>query len=167
MYHHYRKWCKDGSWRRVWLRLLANYKYLLDLSTAQIDGSHSPAKRGGEAVAYQGRKRCKTTNILLVTDKKGLVVACGKPVAGKHNDLFEIEAQLNEIFRQLAEMEIPIEGLFLNADSGFDAKILRQVLEKEGIILNCPPNRRNATHIDSDILHDDLMYKERFVIERN
>ena len=166
VYHHYRKWCKDGSWRRVWLRLLANYKYLLDLSTAQIDGSHSPAKRGGEAVAYQGRKRCKTTNILLVTDKKGLVVACGKPVAGKHNDLFEIEAQLNEIFGQLAEMEIPIEGLFLNADSGFDAKILRQVLEKEGIILNCPPNRRNATHIDSDILHDDLMYKERFVIER-
>ena len=63
VYYHYRKWCKDGSWRKVWLQLLSGYKYLLDLSTSQLDGSHSPAKCGGEAVGYQGRKRCKTARL--------------------------------------------------------------------------------------------------------
>ena len=39
VYYHYRnrvagRWCKDGSWRKVWLKLLSGYKFLLDLSTA-------------------------------------------------------------------------------------------------------------------------------------
>jgi len=166
VYHHFRKWCKDGSWRKAWLELMAKYKGLLDLSTAQLDGSHSPAKRGGEAVAYQGRKRCKTTNILLLTDRNGLVVACAKPVAGNHNDLFEIEEQVAEMKAQLLEMDIPIDGLFLNADAGFDSEALRKVLDKEGIILNAPLNKRNGSRLDSEILLDEEMYKERFVVER-
>ena len=36
----------------------------LDLSEVNFDGSHSLAKKGGESVAYQGRKKAKTTNIL-------------------------------------------------------------------------------------------------------
>lgn len=166
VYHHYRKWCKDASWRKVWQQLMSAFRSLLDLSTAQLDGSHSPAKRGGEAVAYQGRKKCKTSNILLMTDRKGIVVACAKPVAGNHNDLFEIEQQVDEMLTQLQQMQIPIEGLFLNADSGFDANILRQVLGKQDIILNAPANKRNGSRIDTDILLDDMMYKERFVVER-
>lgn len=166
VYHHYRKWCKDGSWRKVWQQLMRTHKYLLDLSTAQFDGSHSPAKRGGEAVAYQGRKKCKTTNILLLTDRNGIVVACGIPTAGNHNDLYQIELQLEEILTQLREMDIPTEGLFLNADAGFDAKIFRQALEKEEISLNAPLNPRNASRIDTDILLDEDMYKERFAVER-
>ena len=166
VYHHYRKWVKDGSWRKVWLTILAGNKGKLDLSTSQLDGSHSLAKRGGEAVAYQGRKKAKTTNILLLTDRNGLVVACSKPVAGNHNDLFEIKEQLKEMLDQLAQAQIPIEGLFINADSGFDSTKLRQVLDQHGVILNSPPNKRNGTILDSDILLDEDMYKERFVVER-
>jgi hypothetical protein len=40
------------------------------------------------------------------------------------------------------------------------------VLEKEGIMLNIPTNQRNASSIDTNILLDDQMYKERFVVER-
>lgn len=166
VYYHFRKWCKDGSWRKVWLALLKRYKALLDLSTSQLDGTHSPAKRGGEAVKYQGRKKCKTTNILLLTDRAGIVVACGKPVSGNHNDLFDIEAQIEEMLGQLQEAGIEVDGLFLNADSGFDSKKLRQVLDKHGIMLNAPPNKRNGSPLDSDILLDEDMYKERFVVER-
>lgn len=166
VFHHFRKWVKDGSWRKVWLHLTAKFKRLLDLSTVQLDGTHSPAKRGGTAVAYQGRKKCKTTNILLLTDRNGLPIACGKPVAGNHNDLYQIETQLKEMFSQLDEMGIPIEGLFLNADSGFDAESIKKILDKEGIIMNVPPNRRNTKFLDSDQLLDEEMYKERFVIER-
>jgi hypothetical protein len=33
-------------------------------------------------------------------------------------------------------------------------------------MLNAPPNKRNSSHLDSDVLLDEEMYKERFVIER-
>jgi transposase len=166
VYHHFRKWAKDRSWRKAWLALANAQKCLFDLSTAQLDGTHSLAKRGGEAVAYQGRKKGKTTNILLLTDRNGLVVACGKPLGGNHNDLYQIEEQVKEMLSQLKEAEIPAEGLFLNADAGFDSKKLRELLEIEGIMLNAPPNKRNSSHLDSDVLLDEEMYKERFVIER-
>jgi transposase len=166
IYHHFRKWCLDGSWKAAWMKITQAHKFLLDLSTAQFDGSHSPAKRGGEAVAYQGRKKCKTSNILLLTDRNGIVVGCGIPVAGNHNDLFQIERQLQQLLAQLNEMGIPVDGLFVNADSGFDAKNLRLLLDKEGIILNCPTNRRAARSLESDILFDDQMYQERFAVER-
>ena len=54
-------------------------------------GSHTPAWRGGEAVAYQGRKKHKTTNMLFLTDSQGIPLACSEPVAGNHSDLFDYQ----------------------------------------------------------------------------
>ena len=166
VFYHFRKWVKDGSWERVWKALTRAFKWLLDLSTAQFDGTHSLAKRGGDAVGYQRRKRGKTTNILLLTDRNGLVVACGIPVAGNHHDVYQIEKQLAHIFAQMREMDIPIEGLFLNADAGFDAKKARQAFEKEGVILNVAQNRRSASNYETEDFFDELMYGERFAVER-
>lgn len=117
-------------------------------------------------MAYQGRKKCKTTNILLLTDRSGTVVACGNSVAGNHNDLYRIEEQIDEMLAQLEEMDIMVDGLFLNADSGFDAEKLRQKLDEKGVALNCPPNKRNGSRSETDILLDEEMYKERFVVEQ-
>ncbi|MFT5647326.1 MAG: transposase [Aureispira sp.] len=41
VYHHYSKWCKDGSWQRVRANILNKYKGLLDLSCINLDGSHT------------------------------------------------------------------------------------------------------------------------------
>ncbi|MCP4552101.1 MAG: transposase [Bacteroidetes bacterium] len=49
-YHHFQKWCKDGSWEKDWGIVLKEHKTLLDLSSIQFDGTHTPTKRGGEAV---------------------------------------------------------------------------------------------------------------------
>ena len=57
---------KNGSWEKVWNGILKNHKNLLDLSSIQLDGTHTPAKRGGKSVAYQGRKRSKTPLIRLL-----------------------------------------------------------------------------------------------------
>jgi len=35
------------------------------MSVVNLDGTHTPAKRGGEAVGYRGWKKCKTSNRLL------------------------------------------------------------------------------------------------------
>ncbi|MEM1003194.1 MAG: transposase [Bacteroidota bacterium] len=166
VYHHYRKWCKDGSWQDVWTQFLSRFKSLLDLSTAQLDRTHSLAKKGGEAVGYQGRKKAKTSNILCISDKNGLVVAWSKPVSGNHNDLFQIENQVKTMLGQLKESAISVEGLFINADAGFDAEVLRKILDKEGVILNVAHNKRNGSRWDSDVFFDEKIYQERFVVER-
>jgi len=72
VYHHYRKWCLSGFWHDCWAKLLNRHKSKFDLSSVDIDGSHTPAIRGGEQVEYQGRKKRKTTNALYLTDRQGL-----------------------------------------------------------------------------------------------
>jgi len=66
VYFHFQKWCKDGIWEKAWIIILKKYKHLLDMSSIQLDGTHSPTKRGGAAVGYQGRKKCKTSTLLIM-----------------------------------------------------------------------------------------------------
>lgn len=56
---HFRKWSKKGEWEQSWTAILSNYKDALDLSSRDIDGSHTTALHGGEQVAYQARKKGK------------------------------------------------------------------------------------------------------------
>jgi transposase len=166
VFGHFRKWCKDGSWKQAWIYLLCDNKSHLDLSSASIDGSHTTALRGGEAVAYQGRKKRKTTNSLYFTDSQGLPLAMSSPVAGNHHDLYQIKVSLPEMFETLTKARIQLDGLFVNADSGFDCKIFREICQREGIFPNVAFNYRNGDNNDEDYLLDELLYKERFTIER-
>lgn len=52
VYYYFHKWSNDGSFKEAWVQLLSTHKRKIDLSGAQLDGSHTPAKRGGEAVVY-------------------------------------------------------------------------------------------------------------------
>lgn len=40
-----------------------------------------------------------------------------EPVAGNHNDLYEIKTSTNDLFEVLEEADIATEGLFINADA--------------------------------------------------
>jgi len=144
---------------------LEKYKSFLDLSSADLDGSHTTALRGGEQVAYQGRKKRKTTNSLYLTDRQGLPLALSCPVVGNHNDLYAIENSSEELFSTLVEAQISTDGLFINADSGFDSKDFRSVCNKWGIIPNVAFNYRNGESKDEYLL-DELLYKQRYAIER-
>lgn len=52
VFYHFNKWSKDGSWLGVWASLLKSHKEKLNLSTAQLDGTRTPAKPVGQAVEY-------------------------------------------------------------------------------------------------------------------
>jgi transposase len=165
VFGHYRNWCKQGVWKHCWINLLSKYKSCIDLSSADLDGSHTTALRGGEAVGYQGRKKRKTTNSLYLTDRQGLPLAMSTPVAGNHNDLYEIESCLEEITDTLLSARIPVEGLFINADAGFDSENLLSACTGKGIIANVAYNKRSGAKEQYRIL-DDRLYKERYTIER-
>lgn len=165
VFGHFRKWCKKGDWHDSWIQILSGHKAELDLSSADIDGSHTPALKGGEEVAYQGRKSKKTTNALYFADRQGLPLAISNPVAGNHHDLYNIEDSLDELFQTLTLSGINLDGLFINADQGFDSKEFRATCFKHGIFANVDLNPRNG-NMNHDILIDELLYKERYSIER-
>jgi hypothetical protein len=119
------------------------------LSSGDIDGSHSTALRGGEEVAYQGRKKRNTTNSLYLTDRQCIPLALSNPVAGNHHDLYRMEDTLDELFSTIQQANISLEGLFINADSCFDSEDFRQGCNKYGIIANVDFNARNG-NMDND-----------------
>lgn len=166
VFYHFNKWSKSNSWSKVWSELLKLNRAALDMSSVELDGSHTPVKRGGEAVGYQGRKKAKTTNAIFLTDKQGIPLAMSIPVSGNHNDLFEIEICMTKIVKDLEEAELNVNGLFMNADTGFDSKGFREFCEGEGIFANIDFNKRNSKNTDYDYLMDEELYKERFSVER-
>ena len=166
VYYHFKEWRKDGSWKRVWLNVLRLNKRFLDLSSVQLDGSHTRVQNGGQAVGYQGRKGAKTTNSLFVADNSGLMLACATPQAGNHHDLFEIEKLFEELCVLLESASINLKGLFLNADSGFDAQNLRLACARRDIQANIAANPRSAAPLVTEWTYfDEELYKRRPVIE--
>ena len=134
VYYHYRKWCLSDSLKHGWISFLKTHKKDLDLSSVDLDGSHTPAIRGGDAVEYQGRKKRKTTNALYLSDRQGLPLAMSEPTSGNHNDLHDIEVQFEVVIGTLEQADIPVEGLFLNADAGFDSKNFRESCDKKSLM---------------------------------
>lgn len=166
VYYHFRRWVADGSFRRLWVGLLRRFKHCLDLSSIQLDGSQTLVKRGGQAVGYQHRKSGNTTNILLLSDNSGIPVSVCQPIEGNHHDVYKIAEFMNQIFKLLREAEIEIDGLFLNADAGFDTAEVRQVCQENGIIANIDLNPRNGSVYDREEFVDQELYKRRTAIER-
>ena len=166
VYYYFNKWSKDGSWRLVWMSLLRSKCAFLDLSSVQLDESHTSAKRGGQAVGYQGRKASKTSNTLFLADNTGLMLALSEPQEGQHHDLYQIKALFTELCNLLKEANIDSRGVFLNADPGFDSKELRSACIEREIEANIKPNPRNEEkNKDEDCYFDEELYKRRTVIE--
>lgn len=167
VYHHFNAWRKDGSWKKLWGTLLQLHRARLDLSSVQLDGSHTRTHCGGAAIGYQGRKAARTTNLLFLADNTGQPLACAHPQAGNHHDLFNIEATFGELCTLLEAAQISLEGVFLNADAGFDATSLRTDCFRRGVEANIAPNpRAGQPETTDEVYFDEELYRHRAAIER-
>ncbi|MDJ0365337.1 IS5 family transposase [Hymenobacter sp. H14-R3] len=167
VYYHFNAWSKQGAWKNLWLTSLRLHRRTLDLSSIQLDGSHTLAKNGGAAIGYQGRKAGRTTNALFLADNQGLPLAVATPQAGNQHDTFELARVFAELCDLLEAAELRLEGLFLNADKAFDVSSLRQACAQRDIEVNIPRNRRSADwQTDDDTPFDPELYRRRLVIER-
>ena len=165
VYHHYSKWCKDGSWENVWNHILKKYKSLVDMSCIHLDGSHTRAFRGGEEVGYNGRKKYNSTNILFLVDNQGIILGCSRPISGEHHDLYEIQNHFGEIIEMVKESDLDLSYSFLNADAGFDDKEFRKYLEGLLIEANIDFNKRNGSNISREEYFDEELYQNRSTCE--
>lgn len=156
----------------MWVNVLRLNRRFLDLSSVQLDGSHSLAKNGGQAhtgglVGYQGRKAARTTNSLFLADDQDVMLACAPPQAGNHHDLFELETLFEQLCVLLEEARLALNGLFLNADSGFDSQRLRRACQQRQIEANIAFNRRSGVELVAQLPYfDEELYKRRGVIEQ-
>lgn len=169
MYYHFRKWSADGSFERVWQQSVVVIREAVDMRYLNLDGSHAIAKKGGESVAYQGRKKAKTSNILPITDAQGYVLASTGMVAGNHHDAFDLKPHLQRAFGDLKRLGFDLMGVYFNADSAFDTLPARKVCFNYGLIPNIAENKRNRKRPKRGRkrLFDPIIYQHRFVSERS
>jgi transposase len=169
VYYHFRKWSRDGSLKKLFQASILSIEDDLDLSEINLDGSHSIAKKGAESVAYQGRKKAKTSNILPLADAKGHIIGLNQVLAGNHNDAFELKSSLQKGFKALKGLGLNIKDAFFNADSGFDTKAARKVCFNHGLIPNIAENKRGRKKPKRGRkrLFNKAVYKHRFVAERS
>ncbi len=154
---------------QVWLHSIEVIEDDLDLEQLNLDGSHAVAKKGGESVAYQGRKKAKTSNILPITDGKGYILASTGIVAGNHNDSFLLKPQLQAAFKHMKRLGLSIAGSFFNADSAFDTRDARKTCFNHDLIPNIPENKRNrkSPKRGRKRLFNADIFKRRFTSERS
>lgn len=139
----------------------------MNLSSLQLDGSHTLAKQGGEAVGYQGRKKAKTTNALFLADSKGQPIAMAEPQAGNHNDAYQIGVLFEQMCSLLQSAGISLKGVFMNADAGFDVEELRRMAREKQIEANIADNPRKRKETSEEYVYfDEELYQNRYVIER-
>ena len=101
---------------------------------------------------------------MIITDSNGIALSCSEPIAGNHNDAYNLSEIVERMLSKIKQSNICTEGLFLNADAGFDVENSRSFCLRNEITDNIALNHRNGT--DFDHFFDPLLYKNRFVIER-
>ena len=113
VYAHFRKWSRNGEWKKVWGMILSRHRSFLDMSSVDLDGSHTTTLRGGECCGYQGRKKRTTTNAVYVTDRQSILLAMSTPVSGSHNDLHCISPRYFRACSQVLRTQAcPYRGSF-------------------------------------------------------
>ncbi len=94
------------------------------------------------------------------------MLACSEPISGEHNDLYQIQRCFDELCLLLQQAEISLEGVFMNADAGFDCKELRKQCAQKRIQANIFINIRNSKEDITEHYFDQQLYKKRVVIEQ-
>ena len=61
VYAHFRKWSRNGEWKKVWGMMLSRHRSFLDMSSVDLDGSHTTTLRGGECCERSMLNRFDTT----------------------------------------------------------------------------------------------------------
>ena len=137
--------------------------YLNSISMAAI-----VLQKRGEEVAYQGRKKAKTSNILPVTDRNGYIIGTTGVIAGHHNDSYELEQKLKNLIADMKRNTLDDKGAFFNADSSFDTRAARKLLWNHGLIPNIAENKRNRKAVKRGRKRhfNREVYTHRFVSER-
>lgn len=168
VYYFYRRWCNLGIFQLMFETYLEVQKDKLDTEKLNLDGTHSLVKKTAQSSGYQYRKKGKTSNVLIMTDGKGIPIGIGSILKGNHNDLHQIVPQFSKMIKELNKRKIYVQNSILNADKGFDSKRFRRAVMRRKMQPNIKENIRNrkTKKRGKKRFHNAEIYKTRFVNER-
>lgn len=168
VYYFYRKWSRENVFKQMFDTYLEIQKDKLDTEKLNLDGTHSLVKKSAQSAAYQYRKKAKTSNVLIMTDGRGIPIAIGDILEGNHNDLYRVVPQFANMIKELKQKNICVQNSVLNADKGFDSKKLRRAIMRRKMTANIKENTRNriTNKRGRKRFYNDEIYKTRFVNER-
>jgi transposase len=103
-----------------------------------------------------------------VTDANGYIIATTHIIAGNHNDSYELEQKLKNIFTDMKRCGLDYQDAFFNMDSSFDTRAARKLLWNRGVKPNIAENKRNRKTVKRGRKRhfNPVVYKHRFVSER-
>ena len=165
VYAHFRKWSRNGEWKKVWGMILSRHRSFLDMSSVDLDGSHTTTLRGGECCGYQGRKKRTTTNAIYVADRQGIPLAIPRLFRVLTTTFTASPRYFRACSQIFKDSGLSVSGLFLNAGAGFDSAQFRRDCHRQEVFPNVAFNKRRGMPRDDELL-DELLYKERYSIER-
>ena len=94
-------------------------------------------------MAYQTRKKARTSNVLVLSNQAGRPFYIGQIQASNHNDLFDMKAQFHQLRAWAKRVGLNWQKIRLNMDKGFDSKQLRRACFRHGLLPNVKENPRN------------------------
>ena len=152
MYGWYRRFAREGIWRRLLDELVRKVKNKIRL----VDGTHVKVHQcatnpvGGVAAQAMGKTRGgRNTKIMAATDGRGLPVK-----------LLLIEGQAYEGNHVIGLLDKP-RGLMVVGDKGFDSDKLRHDLEQLGA-RHCFPSKSNRK---KQRRLNKKLYRQRYRVE--
>jgi transposase len=164
-----KRWGETGVWERVWRAALAalDQRGKLDWTTAFLDGSFAPAKKGGDKVGLT--KKGKGTKWMLVIDGTGLPLgfhldsaACAEvKLAEQTLDTISVSRPQGRPRRRPEQ---------LVADRAYDSAEFRRALRRRGIRMCIPAKRRPTTwraKRGRPIVARKEEYRLRYKVERS
>lgn len=89
-----------------------------------------------------------------------------EPISGNNHDLSNFKVHFEKLLSWLEMSAISVDGLFLNADAGFDSKECRRVWNQHKIHPNIAFNVRNGNINERFEYFDAVLYQNRTIIER-
>lgn len=60
------------------------------MSSVALDDSYTTVLCGGEEVGYQGRKKCRTANVLYFMGRQGIPLNMSSPQSREYHDTYDI-----------------------------------------------------------------------------
>lgn len=128
---------------------------------------HTRTHNGGYGHRLLGPQAARTTNLVFLVDNQGHQLGCTTPKTGNQHDLFGIEVLFDELCDVVQVAQIRLDGLFLNADSGFDSHVLSVSYFRGGIEANIAQNPRSVpSNAANDHYLDAELYRQCTTIER-
>lgn len=70
IYYHFCKWCRDGSFKKLFEHSIQEIRNLLNLSELNLDGTHTIAKKGASALNTNAERE-QIPAIFYLSPKKG------------------------------------------------------------------------------------------------